>query len=77
MTETQTEKPMSAREVPNRHIVVIVTTYETYGGPDEATEQVKDSYSHYETPHFVYAAGSLDELPHPSQVQEISDALGS
>lgn len=61
---------------PNHHVVMVVTTYATHGGPEEAQEQVQDTYDGYETKHFVVAASSLDELPHPSQVAEIAEHFG-
>lgn len=75
MTASKAGQPVTGKQL-NEHVVVIVTTYATYGPPEEATEQVKDSYAHLDTPHFVYAARSLGELPHPSEVSEIAEHFG-
>ncbi len=44
--------------------------------PEDAVLQAQQANSHLEWQPFVYAATTLDELPHPSQVSEISEAMG-
>lgn len=68
-------------------IVVEVYHYEA-DTPEEAAAAVRSIRNRYDAaehvilgadpaPTFVYAASSLDDLPHPMQIGEIAEAMGS
>lgn len=51
----------------------IVVTVSEYGGtPAEAEEAIRESLSGFEGKQFVYAAETLNDLPHPMQIPAIS-----
>ena len=55
---------------------IVVEVYEYGAVSAEAAEaDVRMMQDTYEHPSFCYAAPSLDELPHPSQVEEIRKAF--
>jgi hypothetical protein len=58
-----------------RQIIVEVYEYDAET-PEDAEKAVRESASRYEHPTFVYAASSLDDLPHPAQIPAIRERIG-
>lgn len=56
-------------------IVVEVYLYEA-DTPEQAEREAREDNSHREHHTFVYAASSLDDLPHPAQIEDIREAYG-
>jgi hypothetical protein len=59
-----------------RQIVVEVYEYEA-DTPEAAEKEMTEAHAHYDSPCVVYAASTLDDLPHPSQIPAVREHFGS
>jgi hypothetical protein len=58
-------------------MTIVVTVTESNDTPEEAARLLAESESRYEGFSHSYAAESLDTLPHPQQVAEVSEHFGT